>query len=90
MRSRSWLKYGHSESAFVVPAKMCERCMDLYGLDKCPVPGLMEKARDIETKLKDAADKAAAELAADKAAAEDDPPWRIRGSKFRWTNGASW
>ena len=74
LRSRSWLKYEHSESAFVVLAKMWERFMELFGLDECPVPGLMEKAKDIETKLKEAADKAAVELATDKAAAEVDPP----------------
>jgi hypothetical protein len=50
VRSRSWLKYGHSESALLVLAKMWERFMDLYGLDECPVPGLMEDARQIKKK----------------------------------------
>ena len=37
--------------------------MDLYGLEECPIAGLMEQAVEIETKRREAADKVAAELA---------------------------
>ena len=48
LRSRSWLKYGHTESAVLVVSKMWKRFMELYGLEECPVGGLMERAAEIE------------------------------------------
>ena len=51
-KSRSWLKYGHTESAYLVLAKAWERFMELYGLTACPVKGLLEQAAEIEKSAK--------------------------------------
>ena len=48
--SRSWLKFGHSESAIVALGKMWQRYQDMYGLDECPVPGLADLAKKLTKK----------------------------------------
>ena len=49
VRSRSWLKYGHTQSAIVLLGKMWERYQELYGLANCPVPGLIELGASLDT-----------------------------------------
>ena len=65
VKSRSWLKYGHSESAIVLLSKMWERFQELYGLDECPVSGLHEQAAlcnaNIGSEIKSAAELRAEE-----------------------------
>ena len=48
-KSRSWIKYGHTESGVLILAKAWERYMELYGLPNCPIKGLMELAKAIES-----------------------------------------
>jgi hypothetical protein len=52
VKSRSWLKYGHTDSAIVLLGKMWERFQELYGLDECPVKGLKELAATLEAQTK--------------------------------------
>ena len=47
--SRSWSKYGDIESGVLILAKAWERYMELYGLPTCPIKGLMELAKAIES-----------------------------------------
>ena len=51
-KSRSWIKYGHTESGVLILAKAWERYMELYGLETCPIKGLIEEAKAIEGKPK--------------------------------------
>ena len=48
VKSRSWLKYGHFNSAIVLLGKMWERYQELYGLETCPVAGLIELAASLD------------------------------------------
>ena len=48
VKSRSWLKYGHTHSAIVLLGKMWERYQELYGLAKCPVIGLTELGASLD------------------------------------------
>jgi len=48
LRSRSWLKYGHGESAIVLLKKMWDKYQEQYGLEVCPVKGLPELAASFE------------------------------------------
>ena len=48
-QSRSWSKYGHIESGVLILAKAWEGYMELYGLPTCPIEGLMELAKAIQS-----------------------------------------
>ena len=52
-QSRSWSKYGHIESGVLILAKAWEGYMELCGLPTCPIEGLMELAKAIESKYPD-------------------------------------
>lgn len=66
VKSRSWLKYGHSESAIVLLSKMWKRFQEIYGLDECPVSGLHDQAALFEANV-GCEIKSAAELRAEEA-----------------------
>ena len=72
IKSRSWLKYGHSESAVVLLSKMWKRYQELYGVDECPVPGLMELGTSLEQQA-GAANKSGSQPDA------SDPPEELYG-----------
>ena len=74
LRSRSWLRYGHTDSAYLALWKMWARFMELYGLEECPIPGLKELAAEIEKKSKEAALAEAAEVPDPDAIINGPPP----------------
>ena len=81
-KSRSWLKYGHTESAYLVLAKAWERFMELYGLTDCPVNGLLEKAAEIEKSAK-------SKLAVSKGVAADSGSGTAAGSATASVSGTA-
>ena len=81
-KSRSWLKYGHTESAHLVLAKAWERFMELYGLTACPVNGLLEKAAEIEKSAK-------SKLAVSKGVAADSGSGTAAGSATASVSGTA-
>ena len=46
-KSRSWLKYGHTEAAVLVLCKAWRRFMDLFGLQECPIKDLLALGDEI-------------------------------------------